>query len=102
MASALVWLSSPEPEGRTNCGPHRLRPGRWGRFAVLYQSAFSWGLFFAPLVALALTSYMGPQLAWRVLLGIGVLPLFVAIWAWFALPESARWLAERGRHQESD
>jgi putative MFS transporter len=73
-----------------------------GRVAVLYQSAFSWGLFFAPLVALALTSYMGPQLAWRVLLGIGVLPLFVAIWAWFALPESARWLAERGRHQEAD
>ena len=73
-----------------------------GRVAVLYQSAFSWGLFFAPLVALALTTTMDPQLAWRVLLGIGILPLFVALWAWFALPESARWLAERGRHQEAD
>lgn len=73
-----------------------------GRVAVLYQSAFSWGLFFAPLVALVLTTTLDPQLAWRVLLGIGVLPLLVAIWAWFALPESARWLAERGRHEEAN
>ncbi len=73
-----------------------------GRVAVLYQSAFSWGLFFAPLVALALTTTMAPDLAWRVLLGIGILPLGVAIWAWFALPESARWLAEHGRHAEAD
>ena len=72
------------------------------RVAVLYQSAFSWGLFFAPLVALALTTTMAPDLAWRVLLGIGILPLIVAIWAWFALPESARWLAERGRNAEAD
>lgn len=73
-----------------------------GRISVLYQSAFSWGLFFAPLVALMLTSALGPQLGWRVLLGVGALPLLVAIWAWFAVPESARWLANKGRITEAD
>jgi putative MFS transporter len=73
-----------------------------GRVAVLYQSAFSWGLFFAPLVALVLTSTLEPELAWRVLLAVGVIPLVVAIWAAISLPESARWLATRGRHAEAD
>ncbi len=73
-----------------------------GRISVIYQSLFTWGLFFAPLVALLLTSTMGPTNAWRVLLGLGALPLLVAIWAWFALPESARWLAEKNRISEAD
>ncbi|MGD8165931.1 MFS transporter [Herbiconiux sp. P16] len=73
-----------------------------GKFAVVYQSLFTWGLFFAPLVALLLTTTMGPEIAWRVLLGIGVLPLIVAVWAVFALPESARWLAGKGRLPEAE
>lgn len=72
-----------------------------GRISVIYQSLFTWGLFFAPLVALLLTTAMGPANAWRVLLALGALPLFVAVWAWFALPESARWLAEKNRVAEA-
>jgi hypothetical protein len=30
------------------------------------------------------------------------LPLLIAVWAWFALPESARWLATSGRIDEAD
>jgi putative MFS transporter len=73
-----------------------------GRFSVLYQALFTWGLFFAPLVALILTSTTSPENTWRILLGIGALPLVVAVVAWFALPESARWLAEKGRFADAE
>ncbi|MEU4650148.1 MFS transporter [Nocardia fluminea] len=67
-----------------------------GRFAVIYQSAFSWGLFAAPLVGLAVIATVGEEAGWRILLGLGALPLLLAVWCWFSLPESARWLASRG------
>jgi MFS transporter, putative metabolite:H+ symporter len=73
-----------------------------GRISVIYQSTFTWGIFVAPLVALITTTAFGPEVGWRVLLGIGALPLLIAVWAWFALPESARWLATAGRTEEAD
>ncbi|WP_439031562.1 MFS transporter [Gordonia terrae] len=73
-----------------------------GRIAIIYQSAFSWGLFAAPLVALATVGTFGDELGWRVLLGLGALPLLLAVWCWFSLPESARWLAERGDVAEAE
>jgi MFS transporter, putative metabolite:H+ symporter len=73
-----------------------------GRISVIYQSTFTWGIFVAPLVALVTTAALGPESGWRVLLGIGALPLVIAVWAWFALPESARWLATAGRTDEAD
>ncbi|WP_326569368.1 MFS transporter [Amycolatopsis rhabdoformis] len=73
-----------------------------GRIGVGYQSLFSWGLFFAPLVALLLTSSLGPATGWRVLLGLGALPLIVVAVGLVALPESPRWLAQRGRLAEAD
>lgn len=73
-----------------------------GRVSVLYQALFTWGLFFAPLIALILTSVASPETTWRILLGLGALPLIVAVVAWFALPESARWLAEKGRFAEAE
>jgi putative MFS transporter len=73
-----------------------------GRFSVIYQSLFTWGLFFAPLIALILTSHLSPEAVWRVLLGLGALPLVMAVIAWFTLPESARWLAEKGRVDEAE
>ncbi|MGY0498394.1 MFS transporter [Nocardia sp. FBN12] len=77
------------------------RHGR-GRSFGIYQSLFAWGIFFAPLTALAATSAFGPETGWRVLLAIGALPLVIAAWAYFALPESARWLAVTGRGAEAD
>jgi putative MFS transporter len=73
-----------------------------GRISVIYQSTFTWGIFVAPLIALITTSMFGPELGWRILLGLGALPLLIAVWAWFALPESARWLAATGRTNEAD
>jgi putative MFS transporter len=45
---------------------------------------------------------MAPEAAWRTLLGLGALPLLIAVVAWFALPESARWLADKGRIEEAE
>lgn len=73
-----------------------------GRVAVLYQTLFPWGLFVAPLVALAAITTFGPHTGWRVLLAVGCLPLLLAVLAWFVLPESARWLASQGRYAEAD
>jgi MFS transporter, putative metabolite:H+ symporter len=53
-------------------------------------------------IALLLTSALGPEAGWRALLGCGAVPLLIAVWAWFALPESARWLADRGKIEEAD
>lgn len=77
------------------------RRGR-GRIFTLYESVFAWGIFFAPLTALACTSALGPETGWRVLLAIGALPLVIAVWAWFALPESPRWLALKGHTAEAE
>lgn len=73
-----------------------------GRGAILYQSAFSWGLFSAPLAALILIEQFGPEAGWRLLLVLGALPLLVAVWAWFTLPESARWLAANGQQERAE
>lgn len=77
------------------------RRGR-GRVFTLYESVFAWGIFFAPLTALATTSALGPEAGWRVLLGLGALPLAIAVWAWFSLPESPRWLALKGHAAQAD
>jgi putative MFS transporter len=73
-----------------------------GTVVMLYESAFTWGLFLAPLVGLGLISWLGPDLGWRAAFVVGAIPLVVAIIAWFRLPESARWLAEHGRVAEAD
>lgn len=73
-----------------------------GRIGMFYQSLFGWGIFFPPLVALLLTDVIGSATAWRYLFAIGAIPALVGVYAWFRLPESARWLAGRGRIGEAE
>jgi putative MFS transporter len=96
-----VGLGAEVPIAGTVMNEYLGRTSR-GRTGVIYQSLFSWGLFFAPLFALLLTSTSGPETGWRVLLGLGALPL-VAVGAGLALlPESPRWLAQHGHLTEAD
>lgn len=73
-----------------------------GRVVMIYESIFSWGILLAPLIGLLFFALFGEALGWRLLFAFGALPVVVAIVAWFTLPESPRWLAERGRGAEAE
>lgn len=72
-----------------------------GRISMVYQSLAGWGMLAAPLIALLLTTTVGFEDAWRYMWGVGALPVIIGVYAWFRLPESARWLAGRGRVAEA-
>jgi putative MFS transporter len=55
----------------------------------------------APIVAVLLANYLGPDAMWRILLGLGSLALIPAGLA-LSLPESPRWLAARNRHGDAE
>lgn len=73
-----------------------------GRINMLYESVFSWGFFFTPLIALGLFHWLGGATGWRVLFALGSLPLVVALWAHRKLPESVRWLTDHGKIAEGE
>ncbi|MBV9583069.1 MAG: MFS transporter [Chloroflexi bacterium] len=73
-----------------------------GKVVMAYESVYVWGIFLAPLIGLAVLSTFPPEISWRLLFALGGIPLLVAIYAWFRLPESPRWLAEKGRYAEAD
>ena len=79
-----------------------LRTANRGRIALFYQSIFIWGALLTPGVGLLFFTIFGEALGWRVLFLFGGVPVLAAIYAWFRLPESARWLAEHGRLREAD
>ena len=72
-----------------------------GRRVLLYEALFPWGLFLTPLIGYALISVAGPALGWRLLFVIGFLPALWAIVGAFLMPESTRWLVDKGRISEA-
>ncbi|MCK2239056.1 MULTISPECIES: MFS transporter [unclassified Crossiella] len=72
-------------------------PRSRGRFVLVYELAFVAGLAAASLVS----AWVVPVFGWRVLFAVGALPVLLAI-ALRTVPESPRWLAARGRHQEAE
>lgn len=79
-----------------------LRAEKRGRVALMYQILFFWGAMLTPIVGLICFQIFGQDLGWRVLFLFGGIPALVAIYALYALPESPRWLADRGRWREAD
>ena len=68
--------------------------GRRNLFNAVVYSGIPAGGVLASALAMALRDHIG----WRGLFLIGALPLVLILpYAWFALPESPRWLASRGR-----
>ena len=68
--------------------------GRRNLFNAVVYSGIPAGGVLASALAMALRDHIG----WRGLFLIGAIPLVVVLpYAWFALPESPRWLASRGR-----
>jgi putative MFS transporter len=76
-----------------------LSPARGrGRFYVLYELVFVFGLIGAGLLGAVLV----PRLGWQSLFLVGALPALLTIVLRRVLPESPRWLAQQGRTAEAD
>jgi MFS family permease len=69
-----------------------------GRMIGLVFSAQAVGLIVGPLTALALLgSGVGPELTWRLLLGLGAIPAVAAVWLRRAVPEPPRYQIQKPR-----
>jgi putative MFS transporter len=69
-----------------------------GRMIVLLESFWAYGTLLAGLVAL----FVLPQFGWRGAFVVAALPALYVAYLRSALPESPRYLAERGRAAEAD
>ena len=73
-----------------------------GKMGVLFQTLYPVGAMISPLLGKWFFDWFGPETAWHLLFLVGGLPIFFAIYAWFRMPESPRWLAEQGRQAEAE
>jgi MFS transporter, PHS family, inorganic phosphate transporter len=73
-----------------------------GRMVGLVFSAQAVGLIIGPLAALALLgSGAGPDLTWRLLLGLGAIPAAAAVWLRRTMPEPPRYQVRPARSARS-
>jgi len=77
----------------TEYAPARIR----GRVAAMLPLCWPMGYFCAAGAALLLV----PQIGWRWLFALGVLPAVLSFIIRRRVPESPRWLASQGRHEEA-
>jgi len=69
-----------------------------GRFYILYELVFVFGLVIAGLLGYV----MVPRFGWQSMFYLGALPAILAVFLTRLLPESPRWLAGQGRVAEAD
>jgi len=69
-----------------------------GRFYLLFQMVFGIGI----VTASVLGYFLVPSLGWQSMFYIGTLPALLVFAMRFLLPESPRWLVQKGRFAEAD
>lgn len=69
-----------------------------GRFYLLFQMVFGIGI----VTASVLGYFLVPTIGWQSMFYIGALPALLAFVMRFMLPESPRWLVQKGRYAEAD
>jgi putative MFS transporter len=77
--------------------PRRLR----GAMTGILDSFLSFGYFLAPVLALLIVPAI-PVDSWRYLFYLGGLPLLYVPVLIFTMPESARWLQSKGKHESAN
>jgi putative MFS transporter len=79
-----------------------LRSQHRGGVVMAYETMFSWGGFVAPWLALGLIALVGQDEAWRGMFLFASLPLLMVFIRNRFLPESPRWLLNRGQFDKAD
>jgi MFS transporter, putative metabolite:H+ symporter len=79
-----------------------LRSQHRGGVVMAYETMFSWGGFVAPWLALGLIALVGQNEAWRGMFLFASLPLLMVFIRNRFLPESPRWLLNRGHFDRAD
>jgi putative MFS transporter len=79
-----------------------LRSQHRGGVVMAYETMFSWGGFVAPWLALGLIALVGQNEAWRGMFLFASLPLLMVFIRNRFLPESPRWLLNRGQFDKAD
>jgi len=69
-----------------------------GRFVLLYELIFSVGVVAAGVAGF----FIVPNLGWRFMFALGVLPILLVYFIHRFVPESPRWLASIGRAKDAD
>ena len=77
--------------------PPRMRGG----LGIMYQLAIVVGSIAAPFVSFVITKLAPESVCWRWMFASEILPVIVFIVLLSMLPQSPRWLAGRGRHDEA-
>ncbi len=69
-----------------------------GRFFMLYEQIFLIGVVVSSLLGLIIV----PRFGWRMMFWIGAIPALLALLLRWLVPESPRWLVNKGRIPEAD
>lgn len=78
-------------------------PARYrGRAAAMVMNFWPLGSILAGVLTLYFISVLPPSIGWRCAFALGAVIALFSLWARRALPESPRWLLDRGRKGEAD
>src|SRR5262249_28031916 len=77
----------------------RQERGKWG---ALFQTLYTVGIIVSPALGAVFLYYFESDIAWRALFLFGGISFFLAIWFYFVVPESPRWLASHDQVGRAD
>src|SRR5579863_5631125 len=96
-----ICLGGEAPIAGTMIAELLQRHGR-GRYFLIYQTLYQLGILLTPVAGFFLIGALGPEAGWRILFAVGAAPLLLALASFWWLPESVRWLIDKGRTREAE